>query len=223
LNNVLAIVPARSGSRGIPNKNFRCFRIGPSPVFLAISAAEHAGIGTIAVTADGPPIAGRDKANGQRLMYLRRPPALAQDDTPMIDVVQHALEQISGPFDQIVLVLQPTQPLRTPAHLTQAIALMAEADSVVSVTPAESPDKLLMILGGRLQPFMAQLVERRQDARPAYRRDGTVYATRRSWIMGGTLYGPKTVPLIIPKGETCALDDLDDWADAERRLKERAG
>jgi CMP-N-acetylneuraminic acid synthetase len=163
--------------------------------------------------------------------WLKRPPALAQDDTPMIDVVRHVLAQIPGPEDEIVLLVQPTQPLREPKHLQAAIDLLREtvAASVVSVK-ALAPARWIAITNslGQLFPWsdricgLEDMPARRQDQEVAYIRDGTVYACyRRTVRLYENLYGPDCRALIIPAEETCALDTLADWAEAERRLRER--
>jgi CMP-N,N'-diacetyllegionaminic acid synthase len=126
---VLALVPARSGSKGIPGKNFRELA-GLTPVRRVVNVAIAARCEDVVVTSDA-----YDWFDAMGAGYLKRPDSLAQDDTPMIDVVKHALTEIHGAPGQIVLLLQPTQPLREPKHLQAAVALLREsqADSVVSV------------------------------------------------------------------------------------------
>lgn len=233
MSSALAIIPARSGSKGIPNKNTCRFNDhGPSPLMLAVDCARRAGIAECWVTTDGKVAAGQ-AGDSCYAGVIARPPDLAQDDTPMIAVVQHVLEQIPGPPDQQVVLLQPTQPLREVKHIQQALALLTlEVDSVVSVVKlhlAQSPEWLTVIdAHGRLWPWHADEREwamvpgRRQDVLPAYQRDGTVYAFWRQTVSEhGNIYGQVCVPLIIPPEETCPLDTMLDWAEAERRLRER--
>jgi CMP-N-acetylneuraminic acid synthetase len=133
------------------------------------------------------------------------------------------LTRVPGPEEQLIILLQPTQPLRTPAHVQAAIALLeAGARCVVSVTPATSPDKLWKqdLHAGGMYPWDDTSVEeRRQDARAAFKADGTVYAWRRR---DGYWDWPFT-PLLIPQDETCPLDSPADWAEAARRLRDRSG
>ncbi len=150
------------------------------------------------------------------IICVRRPAELARDETPMRLVVEHVLAQVPGPPDQIVVLLQPTQPLRQPRHVLAAIELIRQgAQSVMSITPTESPDKCVAIRNGVVRPWQGNPIERRQDARPAYRRDGTVNAFTREY---GYCYFPAD-PLVIPPSETCPLDTPDDWLEAERRLR----
>ena len=134
----------------------------------------------------------------------------------MIDVVRDVLARVPGPDDEIILLVQPTQPLREPKHLTEAIRLMEnDAGSVVSVTETTQPEKSYRIESGILTPVSLDgTIERRQDMPLAYRRDGTVY----SWRRGKRYFDTYATPLVIPKSETCELDTPDDWAIAEVRL-----
>lgn len=247
MSDVLALIPARAGSKGIPEKNIKSLA-GRSAMNRAIDVC-NALMGTLSdyVVSSDVDWAATERFFGHEPMYrygrwLHRPSELAQDDTPMIAVVQHALAQIPGPPDQIILLLQPTQPLREPKHLTRAIQLLEEtsADSVVSVIqlPAtHSPDLALAIrpIGHEdigLAPWLkehavgpnwGQRKTRRQAARPAYIADGTVYAFwRRTVTIHETIYGDWVVPMVIPPEETCALDTMADWAAAERRIRERS-
>ena len=146
----------------------------------------------------------------------------------MIDVVKHALEAIPGPPEQIVVLLQPTQPLRQPKHVMEAIRLLREtpeADSVVSVVEipqTHHPAFTCTVHAGRLHPQQGLwwVVPRtRQAVDPVYIRDGTVYAFRRGSVVEyDDLYGMVTLALIIPPEENCPLDTPEEWAEAERRL-----
>lgn len=227
---VLALIPARSGSKGIPGKNLRSVG-GRTLIQRAIITAVQAGVWPVYVSTD---IAQEEwQRDLVEAYHINRPAELAQDDTPMIDVVKHALEQVPGPEDQIIVLLQPTQPLRTPAHVRMAIALLqdTQADSVVSVVElpqTHSPDMTARVINGRLAPWGCCATElwplaRRQDAETALKRDGTVYAFwRRTVATHGTIYGQDVRPLIIPPEETCELDTESDWAALEARLATRA-
>ena len=237
MSDVLAIIPARLGSKGIPHKNFRRFNLapGPTPLDLAIRCAQSCGLDVV-VTSEVLWVPDLPAGPFQSLL---RPPELAQDDTPMIDVVQDVLARVPGPEDQIILLVQPTQPLREPKHLTAAIELLASsgADSVVSVVAlplTHSPEMVFRLTAnGRIEPWdtwerggptlaFDALPSRRQAAEPGYVRDGTGYAFRRvTVITHGHIYGAHVRPLIIPPEETCALDTEADWLEAERRLRER--
>lgn len=233
---VFAIVPARGGSKGIPFKNLK--RLGDKSLIAhAVSCAHAAGIELVRITTDIPHLAHKPEV-------IWRPEHLATDSAAMIDVVKHALGEIPGEPDQIIVLLQPTQPFRTPEHIRQAITLLQEsgADSVVSVVElpkTHHPNAVLEIEDDDLQPrnwlytgtcdpleywhYYAHVNARRQDAPPVYIRDGTVYAFWRGTVDDKrSIYGQRVKPLIIAPDDTCELDTESDWAAVERRWKERA-
>ena len=227
---VLAIVPARSGSKGIPGKNWKPLH-GLAPAVRAWDIARKVTPDAYISTDYLPEWTGDDESEWDRHLHLiLRPAALAQDDTPMIDVVRYMLEHIPGPPDQPIVLLQPTQPLREPKHITQALALLTpEVDSVVSVveipqTHAAINHACLSTEGDGLlvQAWAMFAPSRRQDCGRSFIRDGTCYAFhRRTVTTHGNIYGQLVKPLIIPPEETCPLDTPADWREAERRLRER--
>jgi CMP-N,N'-diacetyllegionaminic acid synthase len=148
----------------------------------------------------------------------------------MYDVVQHAAETLQLAEDDILLIVQPTQPFRRPEHLTRAVQLLREtgADSVVSVVPlplTHSPDMLAAIVGdGYLSAWNNMgWPTRRQDADQAYQRDGTVYALWVKTLRSGTIYGRRVKALILEPSESCELDTEDDWKAVEARWEREHG
>jgi CMP-N,N'-diacetyllegionaminic acid synthase len=234
---VLAIVPARIGSKGILRKNFRNLA-GETPIKRAVDVAFRVGA-DIVVSSDGPNklLAGEIEVPLYGVTWLHAPAPLHTDECAMIDVVKDVLARVPGPEDQIIVLLQPTQPLREPKHVQAAIALLEEskADSVVSVVAVGLRDEilymdslgeldLLMMFHADWRDSSLQFPARRQEQDLAYKRDGTVYAFRRATVTEyGNIYGKNSVPLIMDPSETCSLDSEADWVDAERRLREREG
>ena len=158
-----------------------------------------------------------------------RPAALARDDTPMLPVVEHAVDALrqEGWVADIIVLLQPTSPLRRGAHIRKAVQQLRDsgADSVVTVVELPrhlSPDYVMRVADGRLEPFLAdgKNVTRRQDARPAFVRDGTVYAfwSRTLWETQ-SIYGRECRPLVLDADESITIDTQSDWTEAERRLR----
>lgn len=230
MSGVLAIVPARSGSKGLPGKNLRALA-GRSLVARAIDAALASGVvDRVIVSTDADDIAAEGRAAGAEVPFLR-PADLAADEAPMLPVLTHAVNALeaSGWLAEIVVLLQPTSPLRTPEHVRGSVEQLREtgADSVVSVLELPrhlSPDYVMRLEEGRLVNFLAEgaRVTRRQDARLAYVRDGTVYTCwRRTLIEQGNLYGRDCRPLVIPADESLTIDTPEDWAEAERRIAAR--
>lgn len=224
---VLGLVPARGGSKGIPDKNVRPLAGRPLLAYTADAAREAGCLDRVIVSTDSERIAEVARGVGLEVPFLR-PDALAGDDTPMRDVIAHALEALAaGSYvPDVIVLLQPTSPLRRGAHIAQAVDLLRAtgADAVASVTAVPrhlSPDYVMRIEDGRLVNFLADgsRVTRRQDAREAFVRDGTVYAFRHdAFARDGSIYGQDCRPLFIDPAESLSLDTPDDWAQAERRL-----
>jgi len=230
MGQVIALIPARSGSKGIPGKNFR--KLGGISLLARAAMVGREVCETVIVSSDVPVTAQQDEIRAAcRMRYLQRPAELAQDDTPMIAVVQHALEQIPGQPDDIIVLLQPTQPFRTPARVREAIQLLQEtgADSVISVValPLTHHPAFQMIIqpNGQLITHsnptgwgFGGIFTRRQDVDPVYIRDGTVYVFRRESVTRyGHIYGEFVRPLILEPHETCELDTEQQWAEVEAR------
>src|SRR6266550_3645188 len=224
---VLGIVPARGGSKGVPGKNVRPLAGHTLLEYTARAARESGVVDRVILSTDSLEIADAGRHAGLEVPFMR-PASLAADDTPMVPVIQHALAEIAkhGWSPDIIVLLQPTSPLRRSDHIRDAVSLLREsnADSVVTVVELPrhlSPDYVMRIDEGRLTPFLPEgaRVTRRQDARPAYSRDGTVYAFRRSTIeqLGG-IYGNDCRPLIIDTSDSLNIDSQADWDEAERRL-----
>lgn len=227
---VLAIVPARGGSKGVPRKNVRPLAGHSLLKYVHDAAAAAVRIDRTILTTDDDEIAAEGRRVGLEVPFAR-PPALARDDTPMIDVIRHALgwAEAQGVPPQFVVLLQPTSPLRRGKHIDDAVSQLVTsgADSVVTVVEVPkhlSPDYVMRVEDGVLRPFLPEgaRVTRRQDVRPAYFRDGTVYAFRRDTVERfGNIYGDRCLPLLIDARESLSIDSPEDWAEAERILEAR--
>jgi CMP-N,N'-diacetyllegionaminic acid synthase len=227
MGHVLALVPARGGSKGIPDKNIRPLG-GHTLLHYAARAALASGIvDRTVLTTDSDRVAAEGRRAGIEVPFMR-PVSLAQDDTPMLPVIEHAVKALTegGWEPEIVVLLQPTSPLRTGAHIRTAVQALRDtaADSVVTVVELPrhlSPDYVMRIDEGRLVPFLTEgtRITRRQDTRPAFVRDGTAYVFwTRTLRENGTIYGEHCHPLVIPAHESITIDTPDDWEAAERKL-----
>lgn len=227
---ILGLVPARGGSKGVPGKNVRPLAGHTLLEYTARAARESGVLDRVVLSTDSPEIADAGRRAGLEVPFMR-PVMLAADETPMVPVIEHALTEVSraGWSADIVVLLQPTSPLRRPDHIRDAVAMLRDtgADSVVTVVEVPrhlSPDYVMRIEAGRLKPFLPDgaRVTRRQDARPAYSRDGTVYAFRRSTIeKTGGIYGDDCRPLLIDARDSLSIDSPADWDQAERLLAAR--
>jgi CMP-N-acetylneuraminic acid synthetase len=227
---ILGLIPARGGSKGVPGKNTRLLAGRPLLAYTAAAAIDSGVLDRVILSTDAADIADCGRRAGLEVPFMR-PADLAQDTTPMLPVIEHAVETLArdGWVADAVVLLQPTSPLRTARHIRAAVDLLrsTNADSVVSVVavpPHLSPDYVMRIEGERLRPFLpeGERVTRRQDARPAYSRDGTVYAFRTGTLRRfGSIYGDDCRPLLVDAAESLSIDTEADWAAAERALAGR--
>ena len=225
---VLAIVPARGGSKGVPRKNVLPLAGRSLLDRTAQAARESVRVDRIVLSTDDEDIAAEGRRAGIDVPFMR-PADLASDDAPMLGVVKHAIAEVAkgGWVPEYVVLLQPTSPLRRGKQVDDAVSLLVSsgADSVVTVVEVPkhlSPDYVMKIEDGVLHPFLPEgaTLTRRQDVRPAFYRDGTVYAFRRDTIdRCGNIYGERCLPLVIDANESLSIDSPEDWAEAERRLE----
>lgn len=217
---ILALIPARSGSKGIPDKNIRMFKGRPLlqravDVGLEITPDTY-------VSTDSRRYAELADVLGAKV--IMRPTDLTQDDTPMLPVVKHALD-VTGWKHELIVLLQPTSPLRTARMVSDAVGYMDQGgSSVVSVTEVPRhlcPDYVLAIEGWDLRPYqrdygtLGRMPTRRQDTQRAYARDGSVYVLKASQIAKGDMYGPNPRPYIVHALQSATLDSELDWKRAE--------
>lgn len=185
---VLAVVPARSGSKGIPGKNVRDLGGKPLLAHQIENARSAESIDRTVVSTDDEEFAAVAKEFGAEVPFMR-PDRLAADDVPVIAVYQHALESLaddSAPID-LVVGLQPTCPFTRPDQIDAAVrkARRTGCDSVVSVTEVLDPHpyNTYSLEGDRLEPLEGITVEeplQRQDRPSVYALTGAIFVRRPS-------------------------------------------
>lgn len=228
MTRVLGLVPARGGSKGVPRKNVRLLRGRPLLAYTADAARGARRLTRVVVSTDDPEIAEVALGCGLEVPFMR-PAALAGDEAPMVPVVQHAIRALECAGDRFdaVCVLQPTCPLRRPADIDGAVALLEAtgADSVISfVAVGEKHPMRMKHLDeeGRVtNPPFAEPAEgmRRQALPPLYLREGSIYLTRRTTIMEhGMLQGADCRAWVVPPERACNIDTPFDLAMAEWML-----
>ena len=179
------------------------------------------------LTTDSAELAAIGRDAGAEVPFLR-PPELARDDTPMLPVMQHAVRHVmaEGWIPDLILLLQPTAPFRRVEDIRAAVARLESepaADSIVSIEqiPAHfAPHFVMKVEEGRLMPFLPDglRVTRRQDAPPAYTRNGQFYVTRTACLMeANSIYGTRCLPFVTTH-PAANLDTLEDWAEAEKLI-----
>lgn len=217
--NILALIPARGGSKGLPGKNILPLA-GKPMIQWSIKAAQGSRFVTrVVVSSDDPAILEVARAAGAETPFVR-PAELAQDDTPSMDVVLHALDQLP-PVDWVVL-LQPTSPLRSAEDIDQAIARCLETGAPACVSVSESPAlpwwMFRVDATGRLVPFLdaAQRPQRRQEAPTLYTLNGAVYVARVDWLRKTRSFlTEETVAHVMPAERSVDIDTALDFRLAE--------
>jgi len=228
---VLGIVPARGGSKGIARKNVRLLCGKPLIAYTATAAKKSTRLTRVFLTTDDPEIARIGTEFGLDVPFLR-PAELAQDATPMIDVILHAIRwaQEHGEHYDAICLLQPTSPLRSAETIDCCIEMLWEknVDTVVSVRPVPTEFNPHWVFfrdtGGLLQPSIPQRepIPSRQQLPPAYHRDGSIFAAKTQIVIERGLYGDKILGVLSPEAEACDLDTEQQWLALERRLSSGA-
>lgn len=227
--NILGIIPARGGSKGIPNKNLAVVCGRPLLAYTADAAKSSTRLTRTIVSTDDERVAECARSLGLEVPFMR-PPALAADDTPMLPVLQHALDAMRADgFDaDVIVLLQPTSPLRRAEHIDAAVdwLLRVRGDSVVSVVEVPhqfSPTSVMRVDAGLLKPFLdGPAATRRQDKPRLYARNGpAVLAVRAKVVDGGSLYGTETWPLVMTAEESVDVDTPSDLKFLEYSLQTR--
>jgi CMP-N-acetylneuraminic acid synthetase len=228
---VLGVIPARGGSKGIPDKNLALVAGRPLLAYTADAVKQSARLTRVIVSTDNEQVAQCARSLGLEVPFMR-PASLAADDTPMLPVLLHAIETLkSEGFEaEIVVLLQPTSPLRRGEHIDAAVDWLQRAggDSVVSVVEVPhqfNPTSVMSIDDGRLHPFLeGPLITRRQDKPRLYARNGpAVLAVRAAVLSGGSLYGKDSWPLGMSPEESLDVDTPWDLSLVEFALGARSG
>ncbi|QWR77704.1 acylneuraminate cytidylyltransferase family protein [Candidatus Magnetomonas plexicatena] len=232
---VLAIIPARGGSKGLPRKNLRPLCGKPLIHYTLEAVSESKTITKAILTTDSDEIIETCRSFPYIEIPFKRPPELARDDTPMLPVVAHAVEFLENSQNyrpDYIVLLQPTSPLRTHIHIDEALQLLLthnEADSVVSVVELPhncNPFSIMKYDGRYLQPFMQydESKNLRQLKPSFYARNGAaIYAATYECLMAKkSFFGDTVLPYFMKKEESIDIDDEFDFFVAETLISQRA-
>jgi CMP-N-acetylneuraminic acid synthetase len=218
---VLAVVPARGGSKGVPLKNIRNLWGKPLIAHTAQVVSRCAFIDEAVVSTDHEEIARVAEAHGLAAPF-RRPEELSGDRVGDVEVLIHALEWMETAHERtfdVVVMLQPTCPQRVPQHVEQVLELLAGdgRDCVWTVSPTDlkyHPLKALSIDPSGLlklyDPKGGSIIARQQLV-PTYHRNGAAYAIRRDWLLNHrSILSPNSSALVIPD-QIFSLDSEEEF------------
>ncbi|MFH1073028.1 MAG: acylneuraminate cytidylyltransferase family protein [Nanoarchaeota archaeon] len=215
-NFILGVIPARGGSKGIKKKNIRLLAGKPLICYSIEQAQKSAYIDTLIVSTDDQEIASVARKHKAEVPFLR-PQELAQDNTPMYPVLQHAVKEMEKRLKRkidIIVLLDPTAPLRSAEDIDQCIAKLVDehADTVITVVEADRSPYFNMVefdKNGVMHVVKKpkKPIYRRQDAPKVYTITSGVYAIRREILMEqNTVFGKKTKAIIIPEERAGHID-----------------
>ncbi len=229
---ILAVIPARGGSKAIPGKNIRILGLKPLIEYTFDAAKASVLLDRIILSTDDKEIARIGKMNKIEVPFLR-PAQLAKDTSPTLPVIRHAvkfLEENDNYRADMIVILQPTSPLRRSEHIDEALEILIDtkADSVVSVTELphqHNPYSVMKIDNGRLIPFIedGERYTQRQQKPLLYARNGaSIYAFKYETLINeDSLYGNDCRPYIMNKADSIDIDDVADFELAECVLGKR--
>ncbi len=234
MSEILAVIPARGGSKSIPRKNILSFAGYPLIAYSIAAALASESISRVIVTTDDEEIAEVAHKYGAEIPFLR-PASLAEDHTPDLPVFQHALNWLAEHENyrpEIIIQLRPTSPLRRVWHIDAAVHCLfehPEADAVRTVcVPFQNPYKMWKINpDGSMQPLMSSDFPEpynmpRQLLPDVYWQTGYVDAAFSDTILvKGSMTGDVILPLVIPASDWIDIDSTDDWRRAERLLESK--
>lgn len=218
-NDTIAIIPARGGSKGIPQKNIKHLDGKPIISYTIEAALDSVEVDEIIVSTDDEEI-GKVAADAGATVPFLRPAELAEDDTPTEPVITHAINSVDEEYQQLIL-LQPTSPLRTATHVTEAVQKYRSQDakSLLSVVPTHSY-RWVRTADGAEQVNYDGNRDRRQDKTPEYEENGAIYITDcESYLRTENLTVGQTLLYIMDEQASVDIDDPFDLWLAEQMIE----
>ncbi|MBW4827971.1 MAG: acylneuraminate cytidylyltransferase family protein [Clostridiaceae bacterium] len=227
---VLAIIPARGGSKGIPRKNIADFCGKPLISWSIEEALKSKYIDRLIVSTEDEEIKEVSRKYGAEIPFLR-PVELSQDDTPGIEPILHCINWLKSKEESeydYICVLQCTSPFRKSQHIDEALEILIgnKGDSIVSVAESEvSPYWMKKIRNGKLVDFIKDIpmYNRRQDLPEVYKINGALYIIKTSILLKNkNWYNDNTFPYIMNRLDSIDIDEPIDFKIAEILMKERS-
>jgi CMP-N-acetylneuraminic acid synthetase len=210
-NKTIALIPARGGSKRLPNKNG--LLLGNYPLLvhsILFAQANSAIIDEIYVSTDDSNIKAIALQFGAKV--IDRPAAISGDFEPTITSLQHVLQSINEEVENVVL-LQPTNPLRPQNLLKECFEKFVATDSDSLFTVSQNHQKLGKISNDKFVPFNYEIGQRSQDLEPLYFENGLLYITKAKSILDDKIISENAFPFVV--NHIFANVDIDTRADFE--------
>lgn len=222
MSRTIATICARGGSKGLPGKNIRDFAGRPLIAHTIAHALGCADIEAVYVSTDDEQIAAAARAAGAVVPFLR-PAELATDQAGKLPVIEHLVShlELQGEVIARIVDLQPTSPLRDSADISAALRARADAQLVVSVTPAADNPYFNLVeqdSDGLVHLCKGQGSGRRQDVPPVYALNGSIYVWQRAALAHAALHGLWSVSVasyVMPRWKSVDIDTLEDFEYAQ--------
>ena len=213
MNNI-AVIPARGGSKRLPDKNILLLGGIPLIAHSIIEAKRNSDIiKKVYVSTDDARIGAVAQAYGATV--IRRPKYLSGDLEPTVSAVKHVLENIKRSVDQVFL-LQPTNPLRPRNLIADAYQLFCEHDADSLMTVSRNHQKFGRIIDNKFIPFNYEIGQRSQDLEPLFFENGLLYITKAGLIMDNEIIGSGHYPMVVEHVfGGVDIDTEEDFAYAE--------
>ncbi|KAF5422772.1 MAG: N-acylneuraminate cytidylyltransferase/CMP-N,N'-diacetyllegionaminic acid synthase [Candidatus Methanomarinus sp.] len=215
---VIAIIPARGGSKGIPKKNIKMLAGKPLIAHIIETALKVRELDRVIVSTEDEELSKIANKYGAEVPFIR-PEELARDETPTLPVLQHAIEYLEEREDykpDIVLLLYATSPLLKHERVSEAIRMLKDMDfdSVLSVV--EDRGHYFIERGDTYERLYPKVIKNRQYVKPLFKENGAIYMCKRSLLMEeNTMVGGKIGFLKMQKEESIDVDELIDFEIAE--------
>lgn len=224
---VLAVIPARGGSKGVPRKNIHPVAGRPLIAWTVAAARASRYVDRLVLSSDDDDIIAVARAAGCETPF-KRPADLARDDSPGIAPVLHALGELPG--YSFVVLLQPTSPLRLACDIDGCLEKAVDSGAPACVSVRAAVDHpywtYRFVADGRLRAFAADpggAIARRQDLPPAFVLNGAVYVARADWLLEHRSFlTDVTVGFEMPQDRSLDIDTLADLEAAEHALRARS-
>ena len=228
---ILTIIPARSGSKGIPHKNIKYFNGKPLIEWSVLQAKQSSYFNSMKIVVSTDSLEYASIAKKPYVQIIHRPSEIAQDNSIDIEFIQHTIEYLKETENyeaDIILQLRPTQPCRKVEDIDRCIELFIKQrdkyDSLRTVVKIEkTPYKMYKIENNNLIPYLKTYGDIdepynicRQDLPDSYLHNGYIDIMNYSLLKQNKISGDKILPYIMKKTDTIDIDTLEDWEKAEK-------
>jgi len=229
---ILAIIPARGGSKGLPRKNIRLLAGKPLIAYPISAALKSKFLDKVVVSTEDKEIA--KVAKKYRVEVIKRPKELARDDSPVIDAILHAINWVEkrGEHFDIVVLLEPTSPLRETKDIDKSIEILLnnkKARAIVGISKLEASHPEFNVVLNK-DGFIRKWTDgsanfrvlRRQELDDVYFFEGSVYVSYVDTLrQKRTFYHELTLGYVVPRYKSLEVDEIYDLIAAEAIIKKR--